>query len=119
MTGVGALPVLVLRKVSPGAQNAMLGFGAGVMLAATAFSLVLPGMVAGTRHFGSTGLAALVVACGILAGGLFLWLTNHYFGHDEIGKGPYDVAAQNTQRAWLLDRKSVVSGKGGSGRVDL
>src|SRR3546814_2608910 len=80
----------------------MLGFGAGVMLAATAFSLVLPGMVAGTRHFGSTGLAALVVACGILAGGLFLWLTNHYFGHDEIGQGPYDVAARHAQRVWLF-----------------
>lgn len=41
-TGVGALPVLFTREVSDRMLDVMLGFAAGVMLAATAFSLLLP-----------------------------------------------------------------------------
>jgi len=41
-TGLGALPLLFIRKsFSGGIIDASLGFAAGVMLAATAFSLVL------------------------------------------------------------------------------
>jgi len=43
MTGVGALPVFCLRSVSHKVQDALLGFGAGVMLALTSFSLIIPG----------------------------------------------------------------------------
>jgi len=61
LTGVGALPVLLVRNISARVQNAMLGFGAGVMLAATAFSLVVPGVEAAQRQMGSLTLAAFVV----------------------------------------------------------
>ena len=37
-TGVGALPILFLSKVTPKLQGGLMGFGAGVMLAATSFS---------------------------------------------------------------------------------
>lgn len=103
MTGVGALPVLFMRRVSSAVQNGLLGFGAGIMLAATAFSLVLPGIEAGETHLGSTTLAAGVVALGILTGGLFLWYANHRFGHAEIGHGPYEAAvSQGARRVWLF-----------------
>ena len=39
-TGVGALPVLFTRNVSDRLLDGMLGFAAGVMLAATAFSFL-------------------------------------------------------------------------------
>jgi ZIP family zinc transporter len=43
-TGLGAVPVLFLVKtVRPFTSAMMLGFGAGVMLAATSFSLIIPG----------------------------------------------------------------------------
>lgn len=102
LTGVGALPVLLIRNISGRVQNAMLGFGAGVMLAATAFSLVLPGVEAAQRQVGSLALAAFVVAFGILAGGVFLWTTNHYVASSEIEKGPYDAAARSSHRIWLF-----------------
>ena len=34
-TGIGALPVLISKNISQRVQDIMLGFGAGVMLAAT------------------------------------------------------------------------------------
>lgn len=36
-TGLGALPIFFLGKISPRVQGILLGFGAGVMLAATSF----------------------------------------------------------------------------------
>jgi len=41
-TGAGALPVLFTKKVSDKLLDVMLGFSAGVMLAATSFSLIVP-----------------------------------------------------------------------------
>lgn len=41
-TGAGPLPVSFTRKVSDRLLDVMLGFSAGVMLAATFFSLLVP-----------------------------------------------------------------------------
>ena len=43
-TGVGALPALLFKEVKQRTLYIMLGGAAGVMLAATAFSLVMPGI---------------------------------------------------------------------------
>lgn len=45
-TALGALPALFLRSVPQRVEDAMLGFAAGMMLAASAFSLLLPGLEA-------------------------------------------------------------------------
>ena len=102
LTGVGALPVFFIRNVPHRTQNLMLGFGAGVMLAATAFSLVVPGIDAAYERLSNKSLAALVVALGMLIGGLCLWTANHHFAERRFVKGPYSVAAQSLQRAWLF-----------------
>lgn len=41
-TALGAVPVLVIRNMPVALADTLLGFGAGVMLAATAFSLIMP-----------------------------------------------------------------------------
>jgi len=74
-TAVGALPIFMLRRISQATEDALMGFGAGVMLAATAFELVLPALdVAEAQHGSLTfSLAVLVLGVGI-GGGLFLAL---------------------------------------------
>ncbi len=67
-TAVGALPILVIRKLSDEAQDVMLGFAAGVMLAASFFSLIIPGLdVAQEQGATKLGAVSLVIA-GILFG---------------------------------------------------
>jgi zinc transporter, ZIP family len=74
MTGVGALPVLLPAiRISTRAQDVMLGFAAGVMLAASAFSLIVPGLDAAAAHYGRAMPAALIVGCGIMLGAVALW----------------------------------------------
>jgi ZIP family zinc transporter len=100
-TGVGALPIFFLRRVTDNAQGVMLGFGAGVMLAASAFSLIIPGIEA-AEELTSNVNAALLVGFGVLLGGLFLWLANRYFPHEHFFKGREGSSASNLKRVWLF-----------------
>ena len=93
-TGVGALPVLAVREVSAGTRDAMLGFGAGVMLAAAAFSLIVPGLAAGEALTGSRWLAGGIVAAGVLAGGLAIAALDRWLPHEHV--------AQDARRIWLF-----------------
>ena len=73
-TALGAVPVLVIRRMPQALSDSLLGFGAGVMLAATAFSLIMPG-IAAAENLGMSPWAASGLMClGILLGafGLFL-----------------------------------------------
>ncbi|EFF72969.1 metal cation transporter, zinc(II)-iron(II) permease (ZIP) family protein [Achromobacter piechaudii ATCC 43553] len=45
-TALGTVPILFARTIPQKVQDSMFGFGAGVMLAASAFSLVAPGIEA-------------------------------------------------------------------------
>jgi len=57
-TALGAVLALALRQVSARSEDAMLGFAAGMMLAASAFSLLLPGLAAAKTLTASSGWAA-------------------------------------------------------------
>jgi ZIP family zinc transporter len=70
-TALGALPALFLRAVPQRVEDAMLGFAAGMMLAASAFSLLLPGLEAAEGITGN-GLAAAVVVAGMTLGVLLM-----------------------------------------------
>ena len=67
-TGVGALGVFLVRKLTPQLQDGMLSAAAGVMLAASFFSLLLPGIEYGEELTGATWSAALMVIAGLLMG---------------------------------------------------
>lgn len=101
-TALGAAPILFLRTVSPRARDAMLGFGAGVMLAACSFSLILPGLRAGEAIWGSRTLAAGVVALGLLAGALFLWAADRIVPHEHFIKGVEGADGRHIRRVWLF-----------------
>lgn len=78
-TGVGALPALFFKKISQNVFSSMLGAAAGVMLAATAFSLLAPGIDFGNHIWPGRGL--WVVSAGMLVGALFLHFADERLPH--------------------------------------
>jgi ZIP family zinc transporter len=93
-TGVGGLALLLMPRPSDYLLDVLLGFTAGVMLAATAFSLLVPALDEGT-------LAE--VLAGLLAGGIALLLLDVLVPHVHLRffeRGHADVAAG--RRAVLL-----------------
>ncbi|NNU79437.1 ZIP family metal transporter [Halovulum dunhuangense] len=103
MTAVGALPVLTGRGVSARGADAMLGFAAGVMLAASFFSLILPGLGhAADQAPGNRYWPATVAALGVLLGIVLLLALDRVLPHEHFQKGREGPVAQSLQRVWLF-----------------
>lgn len=107
-TALGTVPVMFSQRMSERTQDTLFGFGAGVMLAACAFSLILPGMQAVRSQGmfgGSDSAAAAVVGAAILLGAAAMLLIDRLLPHEHFIKGRegMDVdAARKLQRAWLF-----------------
>lgn len=104
-TALGTLPVLLAQRPSERVQDTLFGFGAGVMLAASAFSLVLPGLAAAraANLFGGGDWAAGgVVGLAILLGGVVLLAMDRLLPHEHFIKGREGAAAQQLRRTWLF-----------------
>lgn len=100
-TALGALPVLLVRQVSQCAQDLMLGFAAGVMLAASAFSLIVPSIETGTAILGGKSSAALLAALGIATGALLMLGIDRVLPHEHPHAGRAGPASR-INRVWLL-----------------
>ncbi|NJL39628.1 MAG: ZIP family metal transporter [Leptolyngbyaceae cyanobacterium SL_7_1] len=101
-TGIGALPVLFAVDLSKPIQAILLGLGGGVMLAATSFSLIVPGTDAAIEQGATPTIAALTMGVGILLGGGFLWFAHANFPHEHFFKGKEGPSRANFQRIWLF-----------------
>lgn len=101
-TGAGAAPLLLARQVSQRVQASLLGFGAGVMLAATAFSLVLPAFAAGEALMGNRLAAGGIAAAGVGLGGLALMLMDRLLPHEHSVGAKTDGARAQSRRIWLF-----------------
>lgn len=100
-TAAGAVPVLLARRISPQRIDTMLGFGAGVMLAATAFSLVLPAVAAaGAIGYGRFGASSVVVA-GLALGALALLAADRAMPHEHVENG-IEHGGATIGRVWLF-----------------
>ncbi|WP_243093520.1 ZIP family metal transporter [Thermus thalpophilus] len=84
LTAVGAASVFLAREPSRKLLDGMLGFAAGVMLAASVFSLLLPGMEMAEAQ-GQNPLVPAVV--GFLLGGGFLRLLDLLLPHVHLFPG--------------------------------
>ena len=101
-TAVGALPALFVRRISPRWEDVMLGFGAGVMAAASCFSLILPGVEAGSEILGSKPAGAAIVAVGLVLGALSLLLADKAVPHEHPGAGRHGPDWMQLRRVWLM-----------------
>jgi zinc transporter, ZIP family len=101
-TAVGALLAIGLRDLSTRSQDSMLGFAAGMMLAASAFSLILPGLEAGRELFGNGPAAALTVVVGLGLGVLLMLGLDHFTPHEHESTGPRGPEFARLNRVWLF-----------------
>jgi ZIP family zinc transporter len=102
VTSFGALPVLFGKDVSPRVSDAMLGFAAGVMLAASFFSLIVPGLEIAKGIFRHQGIAAIVVTAGVLLGAAFVGLLNEVVPHEHFMQGREGPGVPEVGRVWLF-----------------
>lgn len=101
-TALGALPALMLRGLPQRLEDSLLGFAAGMMLAASAFSLLLPGIEAGTEILGHKGLAAGVVVIGMALGVLLMLGLDEFTPHEHDKTGPCGPGHERCGRVWLF-----------------
>ena len=101
-TALGALPALFLRHLAQRTEDVMLGFAAGMMLAASSFSLILPGIAAGEEMTGSGALAALTVVAGLGLGVLLMLGLDQFTPHEHVHGGPCGAGNERINRVWLF-----------------
>ncbi|MBV7408662.1 ZIP family metal transporter [Maritimibacter sp. DP1N21-5] len=102
MTGVGALVVLFGKSISRQWSDTLLGFAAGVMISASFFSLILPGIDFAQERSGSVWDAAGLAACGILLGALAVWAMNAFLPHEHFIVGPEGADPGALSKIWLF-----------------
>lgn len=101
-TTLGAAAGLVLRNVGQKAEDSMLGFAAGMMLAASSFSLILPGIDAARGMTGSGLLAALTVVLGLALGVMLMLGMDRFTPHTHESCGDCGPGAERLNRVWLF-----------------
>ena len=82
VTAVGAAVVFFFKSINRKILNAMLGFAAGVMIAASFWSLLNPAIIL-SEELGQ--IPWIVVSIGFLSGGLFLFGIDKLLPHLHIG----------------------------------
>lgn len=101
-TSLGSLPVLFLRQLSLKLNNQLLSFAAGVMLAATVFSLLIPAIEIFKKSGFSTTSAVLQSIGALCFGGLTIWLMDRFIPHEHFDKHHHDSVASKIKRIWLF-----------------
>ena len=100
LTGLGASAVFFFKSVNRQVLDGMLGFAAGVMIAASYWSLLAPAIEM-TEEAG--GIPWVPATVGFLLGGAFLWGVDKVLPHLHIGYPTEE--AEGLQTTW---RRSVL-----------
>lgn len=102
-TMLGALGAFALRGLSNRVEDSLLGFAAGMMLAASAFSLILPGIEAARLQLGTTGAGAgLVVAVGLGLGVALMLGLDRFIPHEHRHVGAQGPRTARVSGVWLF-----------------
>jgi ZIP family zinc transporter len=101
-TALGALPGVVLSGLDQRLEDSMLGLAAGMMLAASSFSLILPGLAAGESLTGSGTLGAGAVVVGMALGVLLMLGLDRFTPHEHTHGGPCGAGCERVGRLWLF-----------------
>src|SRR3989339_755446 len=101
VTAAGASLVFFTKAVNPKLMDSMLGFAAGVMIAASFWSLLAPGIEMAQQMGHIPWLTAVI---GFMGGGLFMRLTDGLLPHLHPGLaiGKSEGIKTSWQRSTLL-----------------
>jgi ZIP family zinc transporter len=98
----GAAWVLVFKRPSPRMQDGLLSAAAGVMLAATFFSLLQPALAHAESHIAfKPGAVGLVIA-GVLGGAIMLFVAHRFLPHEHFVTGREGPDTAKMRRIWLF-----------------
>jgi len=102
-TSIGVLPAVVLKEMPQKMADSMLGFAAGMMLAASAFSLILPGLDAASAIFTTSKFASVsTVIFGMSLGVLLMLGLEQFTPHEHEASGRHGPGAERVNRGWLF-----------------
>lgn len=93
ITALGASAVFFFKSINRKVLDAMLGFAAGVMIAASFWSLLAPAI---EMSEGSSLPAWVPAAVGFMAGGAFLWGVDKLIPHLHLGFATEDAEGPKT-----------------------
>lgn len=99
ITALGAAIVFFFKKVNKTLMDALLGFAAGVMIAASFFSLINPAIeMAKKLHMKDW----LIVSIGFLAGGTLLFIGDKIYDKLEKRKNKKEIKNTKQKRCFML-----------------
>ncbi|MHA1974550.1 MAG: ZIP family metal transporter [Candidatus Hodarchaeales archaeon] len=87
-TSVGTIPIFMGREISDRSLDIMLGFAAGVMLAASAFSLLVPALDMEPIFTTWELEPVFMTVLGFLSGALFIHIIDRWAPHQHFISGP-------------------------------
>ena len=85
-TALGSMMIYFTRTISLRTQDSLLGFAAGMMLAASAFSLILPGIEAAQEILDQRFLAAAIVVLGLGLGTVMMLGLDYFTPHQQASQ---------------------------------
>ncbi len=101
MTFIGAVPVIFGKKISPKTEDILLGFSAGIMLAASFFSLLNPAIELAQENYGNRFLTAVIVASGLSLGAFIFFIVDRFVPEDYfIGTEYKDI--KEIKSVWIF-----------------
>ena len=95
VTALGAAVVFLFKKVNKALMDSMLGFAAGVMIAASYWSLLAPAIEMSIQFHQIPWLPAAV---GFMSGGIFIGIINKILPHLHVGFPSKD--AEGIKTSW-------------------
>lgn len=95
LTALGASMVFFFKSINKKTLNLMLGFAAGVMIAASIWSLLTPAIAMAEENGMTSWIPAVV---GFLCGGAFLFLIDKILPHLHLGLA--DDKAEGIKTSW-------------------
>jgi zinc transporter, ZIP family len=103
-TCLGAVPLMLMRRISAPMETALMSFGAGVMLAAAFFSLLTPGLEIAAEISRHPLLPPIWIGAALVLGALVFLLSDRYVPHEHFVRGREGGSHDpvRLRRVWLF-----------------